>query len=140
MSDGTSWGRDARPNEPGWWLASDGKWYPPETAQAIPDARAVRESDAVPTADAWSGTAPAEWWSTPADHEHTAVSPPVLQGTSHAVGPAALSAEDAARKHRNRAAWAMVAAAVIVVAVIAVVQSHSSSSDSSYVSPSDAAA
>ncbi len=24
--------QDTQPSEPGWWLASDGKWYPPETA------------------------------------------------------------------------------------------------------------
>lgn len=32
--------RPARPrqptDEPGWWLASDGKWYPPESSQAPP--------------------------------------------------------------------------------------------------------
>jgi hypothetical protein len=24
--------QDERPDEPGWWLASDGRWYPPESA------------------------------------------------------------------------------------------------------------
>jgi hypothetical protein len=43
---------DVQPDEPGWWLASDGKWYPPESA---------------PSATGWAtpatvGTASAAWW------------------------------------------------------------------------------
>jgi hypothetical protein len=33
MSDATGAG-NSQPPEPGWWLASDGKWYPPESAPA----------------------------------------------------------------------------------------------------------
>jgi hypothetical protein len=32
MTDTTKGPLDQQPNEPGWWLASDGKWYPPQSA------------------------------------------------------------------------------------------------------------
>jgi hypothetical protein len=32
MTDERRGPRDQQPEEPGWWLASDGKWYPPESA------------------------------------------------------------------------------------------------------------
>ncbi len=46
MSDDTPRGPlDRQPDEPGWWQASDAKWYPPETAQTQ-------------TAAAWPATPP----------------------------------------------------------------------------------
>jgi hypothetical protein len=52
MAFGPREARDARPAEPGWWLASDGKWYPPETAppQSI-------ASQPVPTTPWWAQAA-----------------------------------------------------------------------------------
>src|SRR5690242_11506331 len=35
MSDSGQFGADS-PQGPGWWQASDGKWYPPETAPSAP--------------------------------------------------------------------------------------------------------
>jgi len=47
----------------GWWLASDGRWYPPElhaSALAVP---AASTPVAVPTAGVWPGPSPeAGWW------------------------------------------------------------------------------
>jgi len=42
---------DRQPEEPGWWLASDGRWYPPEAASPEPQTP-------VPTAAPASSTAP----------------------------------------------------------------------------------
>jgi len=80
------------PAPPGWWLASDGRWYPPEQH---PDARALRP----PPGAAWGGPAagaaptgsPAEW-------------PPADPGTAPPV-------------RSNRARWIALAAAALVVAV-----------------------
>jgi len=53
---------------PGWWYASDGKWYPPAdtTAQAAPAAPAA-PTEAVPVDRQWDGThwidpATGQWW------------------------------------------------------------------------------
>jgi hypothetical protein len=48
--------RDEQPDEPGWWLASDGKWYPPEAA---PQAAAQPGPPAVPAPVAGTPSAPA---------------------------------------------------------------------------------
>ena len=44
--------RDSQPNEPGWWFASDGRWYPPE---AWPGTRAHRPRRGVWVTAAWVG-------------------------------------------------------------------------------------
>ena len=43
---------DQQPNEPGWWQASDGKWYPPESAPGAAAAPQVANTQtaAMPTA------------------------------------------------------------------------------------------
>src|SRR3954447_18906368 len=33
--------RDTRPDEPGWWMASDNKWYPPESAPSTESTAAL---------------------------------------------------------------------------------------------------
>ena len=41
--------RDSQPSEPGWWLASDGRWYPPDAWPGVPAHRPRRR--------AWVGAA-----------------------------------------------------------------------------------
>jgi hypothetical protein len=36
---------DSEPDEPGWWLASDGKWYPPQSPPAATDTPNQPRSD-----------------------------------------------------------------------------------------------
>jgi hypothetical protein len=38
-----------QPAEPGWWLAVDGRWYPPESAPAAPTASATPAPSPAPT-------------------------------------------------------------------------------------------
>lgn len=60
-----------RPQGPGWWLASDGRWYPPETRTtpepaappAAPSAAEVPEAPAAESVAPPAGGAPAPgWW------------------------------------------------------------------------------
>jgi hypothetical protein len=45
---------DQRPLEPGWWIASDGRWYPPESAPAgLPLAPVIRAEPTVATGIGW---------------------------------------------------------------------------------------
>ncbi len=51
---------------PGWWLASDGKWYPPELWTGPPDARPDGAVSQDPTASAFGSSSPSELSSEPA--------------------------------------------------------------------------
>jgi len=44
--------RDSQPSEPGWWLASDGRWYPHEAGPGVPANRPRRRTRVVA---AWVG-------------------------------------------------------------------------------------
>ena len=44
--------QDTQPSEPGWWLASDGRWYPPESAPGP-------QHWSAPGAQSWAAPAPA---------------------------------------------------------------------------------
>jgi hypothetical protein len=54
VTDGVRGPLDQQPAEPGWWIASDGKWYPPESAPTVPTVTV----DPDPTR-AWPAAAPA---------------------------------------------------------------------------------
>jgi hypothetical protein len=45
-----------KPEGPGWWIASDGKWYPPELHPSVRE-----ESQAQAPAEATGGTPPRRW-------------------------------------------------------------------------------
>jgi hypothetical protein len=44
--------RESQPREPGWWLASDGRWYPPDAWPGVPAHRPRRRTSVVA---AWVG-------------------------------------------------------------------------------------
>jgi hypothetical protein len=46
---------DQQPNEPGWWLAADGKWYPPESAAGSEAQAAPPRSGSAPSAPTSGG-------------------------------------------------------------------------------------
>jgi hypothetical protein len=52
---------DTQPTEPGWWLASDGKWYPPESQPPVAQPQAPSHAWA-PKQQSWSPGATAPSW------------------------------------------------------------------------------
>ena len=61
--------QDRQPDEPGWWLASDGKWYPPESAPQPPtpqqppeSAPTVQQPQQPPGPVAPRQGTPTKWW------------------------------------------------------------------------------
>lgn len=68
--------QDSQPAEPGWWLASDGKWYPPESRPGTspppppptvwaPTEQSWSAGPATATQEAWGPGATASTWATP---------------------------------------------------------------------------
>jgi hypothetical protein len=45
---------ESRPDEAGWWLASDGKWYPPERSPAVTDIRFAGGSELPGRSGRWT--------------------------------------------------------------------------------------
>ena len=91
----------------GWWLASDGNWYPPETH---PDRQAALHAPvpaAVAPAAGW-GTAPVAGWGTP--HHHPVVTVPLPQGTFRTRAVVAAGVADTAIGCAALAGGALVAA------------------------------
>ncbi len=60
---------------PGWWLASDGKWYPPELWTGPPDAGPAGMSATQPSTPAYPGPAPAGYGRYPPAGSGTAAAP-----------------------------------------------------------------
>lgn len=84
---------DRQPDdEPGWWMASDGKWYPPESAAP---------TEAVPIASEW---------------EKTAVMPTVSMPTVPAP-----TSESLVARLRSWPLWAKIAVPVVLVLLIAAI-------------------
>ena len=51
----------SQPSEPGWWLASDGKWYPPESRSATAPQQAPSQSWTQPAPGPQSGPPSGAW-------------------------------------------------------------------------------
>ncbi len=66
------------PEGPGWWIASDGKWYPPELHPSVRTDDPVPEAVAVPeTVTAEASPAPQRWHSPGAPQSHDEEAPRV---------------------------------------------------------------
>ena len=111
MADQSGWTGSGSPGAPGgtggWWLASDGNWYPPETH---PSRRAVAPAPVEPvtTPGADWGPAPAAAWAAPP--HHPVVTMPFPQGTFRTRAVVAAGVADAAIGCAALAAGALVAA------------------------------
>ena len=91
----------------GWWLASDGNWYPPETH---PDRQAALQAPVVPgtTPGTGWGPAPVAGWGAPPDHP--VVAAPLPQGAFRTRAVVAAGVADAAIGCAALASGALVAA------------------------------
>jgi hypothetical protein len=101
--------REQQPDEPGWWIASDGKWYPPEAAAR---AEIVRSQQSGP-----SGVQPTGFLLTIGDIGVT----PSLVVTPNGNAPLAGSqwiAMDMSRTEKRIPSWAIVLAVVLAFACL----------------------
>jgi hypothetical protein len=53
---------DRQPDEPGWWLAADGKWYPPDTAPQPEPGPMVQPPQQSRDSEAPTQATRAKWW------------------------------------------------------------------------------
>ena len=111
----------------GWWMASDGKWYPPETH---PDRQAASVQAQPPIASQPTPEQPVAPQSTqqlpgPVDAPAQSLEPPGQASQPLMMPP---EASEGAPKKRKRGRWIIAAAIVVVVVVVAVVVAGSKGS------------